>query len=99
MTENRQQQQSKNAEYVEALNRLLDTARNQGKNEYVDALTAAIDSLKGADKDSRESDDLQMSGTPAEQLLKLAADVKANKTSPQQRMAAAAHLAFLAGHR
>lgn len=89
-------QQSK---HVEALSRLLDTARDQGKTEYVDALEAAIYSLKGADKDSRESPDLQMSGTPAEQLLKLAQDVKANQTTPAQRSAAAAHLAFLAGRR
>ncbi len=98
MTEKKNVDQSKNERYVEVLSRLLDTARDQGKNEYVDALTAAIDSLKGADKDSSESDDLQMS-TPAEQLLKLAQDVKANRTSPAQRMAASKHLAFLAGHR
>ncbi len=93
--------EQKNQRHVEALSRLLDTARDKGKTEYVDALTAAIDSLKGADQgDSRESDDLQMSGyTAADQLLKLAQDVKANRTSPAQRMAAAAHLARLAGKR
>ncbi len=98
MTENKNaEQQDKNSRYVETLSRLLDIARNQGKNEYVDALGAAIEALKQGD--SRESDDLKMSGTPAEQLLKLAQDVKANRTSPAQRMAAAAHLARLAGKR
>ncbi len=101
MSENRNagSEQNQDERYVRTLQKLQDAAQKQNKTEYVEALDAAIKALKDSlEKGDEQGDDMRLS-TPSEHLLKLAADVKANGTSPQQRSNAAAHLARLAGKR
>ncbi len=88
-----------NKQALELLTKLQETAQNQDRQQYVDALDVAIKLVKeNLSADDASDKDIDLSATPADQLLQLAERVK-NDSTPRgelRRRAASIYLARLA---
>lgn len=97
------EERNRNDQYIKVLQRLLSIVDEQNKTEYSEALRAAIKALQdqedSPDRNKDTGDDVRLSGTPAEQLLQLAAQVRSTTLSPTARTQAAHKLARMSGGR
>lgn len=81
-------------QYIAALQKLSQSAKQANNAEAEEALDFAVKLMQDKKErgDSPKKADVQLSGSPSDQLLQLAQKVRDNTLTPTQRTAAASRL-------